>query len=109
MSWVHTRRVPRPHWLPHDGTSIVLMDRRGLRCGCLEVGRRGGEEISGDEVPMHMHGQQGQEDVHVYHITMTYFKARYPKLELEDDPFMDYLEDQNILMAIEMLFNDSTD
>ena len=31
-----------------------------------------------------------------YLIALAYFNARYPKLEPEKDPFIDYLEDQNI-------------
>ncbi|RRT73840.1 hypothetical protein B296_00005392 [Ensete ventricosum] len=38
-----------------------------------------------------------------------YFKVRYPKQELEDDPFMDYHEDQNVSMPTKMPFGDSLD
>lgn len=44
-----------------------------------------------------------------YQITLTHFKARYLKLELEEDPFTDYLDDQNILIMTKVPFDDSLD
>ncbi|RZR87698.1 hypothetical protein BHM03_00015166 [Ensete ventricosum] len=35
--------------------------------------------------------------------------VRYPKQEFEDDPFMDYHEDQNVSMPTKMPFGDSLD
>lgn len=32
---------------------------------------------------------------------------RYPKLELEEDPFIDYPEDQNVSMVTEVPFDNS--
>lgn len=42
-----------------------------------------------------------------YQITLTYFKTRYHKLELEKDLFTDYPKDQNILIVAKVPFDNS--
>ena len=44
-----------------------------------------------------------------YYITLTHFKVRYHRLQLEKDSFIDYHEDHHVLIVPKMPFNDSPD
>lgn len=40
-----------------------------------------------------------------YQIILAHFKARYPKLELVEDSFINYLEDQDVSTVVEVPFD----
>lgn len=44
-----------------------------------------------------------------YQIALAYLKVRYPRLELEENLFIDYPKDQNVLIAPKIPFDNSLD
>ncbi|RZR84059.1 hypothetical protein BHM03_00010836 [Ensete ventricosum] len=42
-----------------------------------------------------------------YQLALVRFRARYPDLEVEEDPFKELSEDANVPMAVEQPFDDS--
>lgn len=44
-----------------------------------------------------------------YLIVLACFKARYPEMKLEENPFINYLEDQNVQIESKMSFDYNLD
>lgn len=42
-------------------------------------------------------------------VALARFKAKYPNIEFKQDPFVDYLNDEDVLMETQVPFNDSLD
>ncbi|RWW20384.1 hypothetical protein GW17_00015506 [Ensete ventricosum] len=42
-----------------------------------------------------------------YHVTLAQFWARYPELEVEEDPFKNLLEDLTVPMEVDQSFDDT--
>ncbi|RWW68595.1 hypothetical protein BHE74_00023878 [Ensete ventricosum] len=42
-----------------------------------------------------------------YHVTLAQFQARYPELEVEEDPFKNLLEDLTVPMEVDQSFDDT--
>ncbi|RRT71567.1 hypothetical protein B296_00015354 [Ensete ventricosum] len=44
---------------------------------------------------------------YMYRVALAHFRARFPKLEIEEDPYATLPEDDNVPMEVEVLFDDS--
>ena len=65
------------------------------------------KESCGFQLELQRSGQATYE--YGYQVALARFRARYPDLEIEDDPFDNFPGDENVQMPDEVPFNDSVD